>query len=195
MQSIEPANAVHPGSRARWREWLQANHRKPDGVWVVFWRKGSGRPDMSYDDSVEEGLCFGWIDSKPRKLDADRTMLWFAPRKAGSGWSGLNKRRIEKAVAAGLMTEAGMDKVKAAMADGSWSLLDAVDALEVPADLEVALDQRPGAADRFAAFPPSARRGILEWITQARRPDTRARRIAQTAELAERGERANQWRK
>lgn len=194
MPRSEPPDRVHPGSRARWRQWLEAHHTQTHGVWVVFWRKASGHPDMTYDEAVEEALCFGWIDSKPRALDADRTQLWFAPRKPGSGWSGPNKRRIERAIAADRMAPAGLEKVNAAKADGSWHLLDAVEALEIPPDLAAAFTQHPGAALNFSKFPPSARRGILEWITQAKRPDTRARRIATTAELAGRGERANQWK-
>lgn len=193
MKAEAVHNAVHPGARARWRRWLQSHHRRDEGVWVIFWRKQSGQADMSYDEAVEEALCFGWIDSKPRALDAHRTMLWFAPRKAGSGWSAPNKRRVERAIAAGRMTQAGMEKVNAAMADGSWCLLDAVEALAIPPDLAAAFAAHPGADAQFAAFPPSARRGILEWIAQARRPDTRARRVKETAELAAQGKRANQW--
>jgi uncharacterized protein YdeI (YjbR/CyaY-like superfamily) len=194
MEPEPPDNTVHPGSRARWRRWLQGNHQREGGVWVIFWRKQAGQPDMSYDEAVEEALCFGWIDSKPRALDAQRTMLWFAPRKAGSGWSAPNKRRVERAIATGRMTQAGMEKVNAAMTDGSWCLLDAVEALEIPQDLAAAFAAHPGADAQFAAFPPSARRGILEWIAQARKPDTRARRVRETAELAAQGKRANQWR-
>lgn len=190
-----PPNAVHPLTRADWRAWLAANHTRPDGVWLVTFKKATGRPRVEYGDAVEEALCFGWVDSKPGKLDADRSLLWFAPRKPGSGWSKPNKDRVERLTAAGLMTPAGLAKVDAAKRDGTWAMLDAVEALEIPPDLAAALAAAPPAADHFAAFPRSAKRGILEWIVQAKRPETRAKRVAETARLAATNERANQWRK
>lgn len=188
-----PPDSVHPQDREAWRAWLHAHHGRERGVWLVTWRKGSGRPVLAYDDAVEEALCFGWVDSRPRSLDAQRTMLWFAPRRAGSGWSAPNKARIERMIAAGRMTEAGLAKVASARADGSWTALDAIEALEIPDDLRAALDALAGAAAQFDGFPRSARRGILEWIASARRPETRARRVSETARLAQRGERANAW--
>ena len=121
-------------------------------------------------------------------------MLWFAPRKAGSWWSRPNKERVARLIAAGLMTDAGLAKVEAAKRDGAWNALDAVEALEVPRDLAAAFTEFPHAADHFDAFPRSAKRGILEWIAHAKRPETRAKRVRETAELAERNVRANQWR-
>lgn len=181
-------------TRAQWRDWLSANHRQTDSIWVVTFKKGASRPRVPYDDLVEEALAFGWVDSLPRKLDEERTMLLMSPRKPGSNWSAVNKARIETMTEAGLMHPAGLAKIEQAKADGSWNALEAVDRLEVPPDLATAFDQRPGSAEAFAAFPPSTRRGILEWIGNAKRPETRAARIAETAEKAVRSERANQWR-
>ena len=186
---------VQPGSVQEWREWLAAHHTRGTGVWLVTWRAGSGGPQIGYDESVEQALCFGWVDSKGRTLDDQRTMLWFAPRKARSGWARSNKERIDRLTAAGLMEPAGLALVEAAKADGSWTLLDAVEDLVVPDDLGAALDAAPRARAHFEAFPRSVRRSILEWIVQARRPETRARRVAETAERASRNERANQWRR
>ncbi len=194
MATDLPPNAVQPANRKTWRAWLAKHHTQPDGVWLVTFKKNSGQPLLPYNDAVEEALCFGWVDSKPRKLDEQRSMLWFAPRKGSSGWSAINKARIVKMQTAGLMTPAGQAKIDAAIADGSWGLLDAVDALEIPTDLTQAFKQRPGSAQHFDAFPKSVRRGILEWIAQAKRPETRAARIAQTAEMAAANQRANQWR-
>jgi uncharacterized protein YdeI (YjbR/CyaY-like superfamily) len=162
---------------------------------VVTYKKGSGQPSPGYDALVEEALCFGWIDSKPGKVDDLRTKLWFAPRKVGTGWSRLNKERIARLQADGLMHPAGEAKITEAQADGSWTKLDAVEALEIPPDLAAALRQHPGAAENFEAFPRSAKRGILELIVQAKRPETRTARIAETATRAARNERANQWKK
>jgi len=121
-------------------------------------------------------------------------MLWFTARRRGSGWARPNKRRIEELEAAGLMTDAGRRVVEAAKADGSWSLLDDVEDLVVPPDLAAAFDADPGSREQWEGFPRSAKRGILEWVVQARTAPTRARRITEVAEKAGRGERANQWR-
>lgn len=182
-------------SRAEWRAWLEKNHGQPEGIWLVTFKKHCGEKYVSYDDIVEEALCFGWVDSLPRKLDADRSMLWLAPRKAGSNWSKLNKDRVERMLAAGLMTPAGLAKIEVAKADGSWQALDAVEALEIPPDLADALAAYAAAGPNFEAFPRSAKRGILEWISNAKRPETRAKRVAETARLAQDNIRANQWRK
>jgi uncharacterized protein YdeI (YjbR/CyaY-like superfamily) len=190
-----PDNSVHPLTRADWRAWLEANHARPEGVWLISYKKATGKPRFEYEEAVEEALCFGWIDSKPNKLDDERSLLWFAPRKPGTGWSGPNKERIERMSAAGLMAPAGLARVEAAKRDGSWSALDAVEALEIPSDLATALAAHPPASSYFEAFPRSVKRGILEWISHARTPETRARRIEETARLAAANIRVNQWRK
>jgi uncharacterized protein YdeI (YjbR/CyaY-like superfamily) len=189
-----PPDHVHPATRAAWRAWLERHHTRPTGVWVVTWKKVANRPTPSYDDLVEEALCFGWVDSRPGKLDALRTKLWFAPRQPGSGWSAPNKRRVEQLLVDGRIAPAGLAKIEAAKRDGSWTALDAVEALEIPADLAAAFARHPGGESCFAAFPRSAKRGILEWITTAKRAETRAARVDETARLAARNERANQWK-
>lgn len=195
MSAKRPANSVHPKSRPEWREWLKSNHTRESGVWVVTYKKATGLPRPEYEEIVEEALCFGWIDSKPGKLDEKRSMLWCAPRKSGTGWSRPNKARVEKLMAAGAMAPAGLAKVEAARADGSWNALDAVENLEIPADLAAALASFSSAAKNFEAFPRSVKRGILEWIGAAKRPETREKRVGETARLAEDGVRANQWRR
>jgi len=134
------------------------------------------------------------VDSKPNKLAEERSMLWFAPRKSGSGWSKPNKERVEKLIASGLMTPAGLAKVEAAKQDGSWNALDGVEALEVPPDLGKVLAADRKAQEYFNAFPRSVKRGILEWIVSAKKPETRAKRIEETVTLAAKNIRANQWR-
>lgn len=171
------------------------HHTRKQGVWLISYRKETGKPRFDYDEAVEEALCFGWIDSKPNKLDEERSLLWFAPRKAGTGWSKLNKERVERLIEQGLMMPAGLAKVEAAKQDGSWNALDAIEALEIPPDLELALANYAMAKQNFAAFPKSVKRGILEWIATAKRPETRAKRIQETAQLANENIRANQWRK
>jgi uncharacterized protein YdeI (YjbR/CyaY-like superfamily) len=163
-------------------------------VWLISYKKATGKPRFDYDEPVEEALCFGWVDSKVNTLDAERSLLWFAPRKPGTGWSRPNKLRVEQMLKAGLMAEAGLRKVAQAQADGSWTKLDAVEDLTVPDDLAQALGRYPEAARHFDAFPRSAKRGILEWIATAKTAPTRMKRIEDTARLADRNERANQWR-
>jgi uncharacterized protein YdeI (YjbR/CyaY-like superfamily) len=171
-----------------------ANHTRTEGVWLVTHKRATGKPRVEYEDAVEEAIAFGWIDSKVNKLDDQCSLLWFSPRKPTTGWSRLNKERVERLLAVDLMQPAGQAKIDAAIADGSWVKLDGVEALEIPADLEAALASYEFAAQNFAAFPRSTKRAILEWILNARRPETRAKRVAETALLADSNQRANQWR-
>ncbi len=188
-----PDNAVQVTSRAQWRAWLARHHARTTGLWVVTFKKAQGKRHVPYADIVEEALCFGWIDSKPRKLDEARSMLWLAPRKARTNWSELNRERVAQLIKDGRMTAIGFEKIEAAKADGSWSALEVVDALTIPDDLAAAFQAHEGSAANFQAFPRSTRKGILEWILTAKRAETRTARVAQTALLAGRNERANQW--
>lgn len=189
-----PTNSTHPKTRAQWRAWLEKNHERAEGVWLITYKKATGKPRVEYDEAVEEALCFGWVDSKPSKLDDERSLLYFAPRKAGSGWSKPNKERVEKLISAGRMRPAGLAKVDAAKQDGTWNALDGVEALELPPDLQAALAALPNARAFWDAFPRSVKRGILEWIQNAKRPETRSKRVGETAQLANDNKRANQWR-
>ena len=180
-------------SAEEWAAWLGANHTRARGVWLVTWRTQSGRPSLGYEDSVIEALRYGWIDSTGGKVDDDRRELWFAPRKRGSGWARTNKRRIEQLLAEGRMEPAGQRVIDAAKADGSWTLLDDVEDLVVPNDLAAAFEAFPMSRTNWDGFPPSARRAILQWIVQAKRPETRTKRIDETARLAQEGKRANEW--
>lgn len=189
-----PFNSTHPKSRAAWRKWLEKNHTRPEGVWLVSYKKATGKPRLDYAEAVEEALCFGWIDSKGNKLDDERSLLWFAPRKPKTGWSKLNKERVEKLIKAGLMMPAGLAKVEAAKKDGSWNALDAAAALEIPPDLAKAFSNNKIAKEYFEAFPRSVKGAILQWILSAKKPETRAQRIEETVTKAEKNIRANQWR-
>lgn len=179
--------------RAEWRAWLTENHRTATGVWLVFYKKSSGKPHLSYEEAVEEALCFGWIDSKPGKLDDERSMQYYSPRKPKSNWSKINKERVERLTAAGLMTESGLKMVELAKQTGTWAALDEVEELIVPPDLQAELEAQPTAAMHFGAFPRSVKRGILEWIMNAKTPETRQKRIAETVRLAAENIRANQY--
>ncbi len=180
--------------RQAWRAWLDEHHATARGVWLVYYKKGSGRPRVDYGDAVEEALCAGWIDSRPNALDAERSTQLFSPRKPRSPWSRLNKRRVESLIAAGLMRPAGLAVVEAARADGSWSAYDATEDLTVPDDLASALAADPAAHANFDLFPPSSKKNILWWISSAKRPETRAKRVAETVRLAAENKRANHYR-
>lgn len=179
---------IQPESRAAWRDWLAAHHGDGAGVWLVTWKKRTGMPTVSYEEAVEEALCFGWIDGRLRPIDDERSMQWFAPRRPKGTWARSNKERVARLEAAGLMTAAGLEAVERARANGSWNSLDEIDALIVPPDLAAALGARPGARERFDSASASVRRMALAWVTQPKRPETRAAHIEQVAAVAGRGE-------
>lgn len=179
-----------PADLAQWRAWLAENHETAGGVWLVTWKQHTGRPTVSYDDTVTAALAVGWIDSLARRLDEDRTMLWFGPRQPTSGWSRPNKQRVERVYAEGRMQPAGQRAIDLAKDNGAWTRYDDVEDLVVPEDLAAAFDRHAGSRDTWETFPPSARKAALAWIVQAKRASTRADRIEQTARLAAEGKRA-----
>ncbi len=170
--------------RNEWHDWLLMNHAVSSGVLLIYYKKGSKKPSVSYDEAVEEALSFGWIDSRVNSLDEERYMQRFTPRKVRSIWSKRNKQRVEKLVKSGLMTEAGLEKVEAAKRDGSWNALDVIEDTQIPEDLSVALASDKKAHDNFMAFSDSSKKIILHWIRDAKRPETRKRRIEKAVELA-----------
>ncbi len=167
---------VHAKTAAEWRRWLRDNHDKARGVWLVAYKAGTGKARLTYEDSIPDALCYGWIDSLNKPLDDERTALLFTPRKAGSGWSRTNKVRIARLMKEGRMEAAGLAKIVAAKRDGSWTLLDSVEALEVPDDLRRAL--RAAGIQKFGALTPGRRKEHLRALVTAKRPETRAKRIA-----------------
>lgn len=177
---------VYASDRQAWRDWLTQNHRSSAGVWLVYYKVNSGKPSIRYPEAVKEALCFGWIDSKVKSLDDERYRQIFTPRQPKSVWSKLNKQYIAELTAQGLMTEAGLAKIAAAQQDGSWTSLDAVEALLVPEDLALALAANPLAEQYFSAFGNTAKKLILTWINSAKRPTTRQQRIEKTVAAAER---------
>ena len=190
MSALDVAPQVHADDRATWRAWLEANHATESGAWLVTWRPRSGRIGLDYEAAIEEALCFGWVDGTAGRVDDDRGKLYFAPRKPRSGWAATNKVRAERLIAAGRMAPAGLAAIVRAKANGAWEVLDSVERLEVPDDLRAALEASPPAAVNFAAFSPSARKGLLAWVAFAMRPETRAARVRQVAEAAARNKRA-----
>lgn len=166
-----------PSNRAEWRAWLEKNHELVSSVWLVYYKKHTGKPSISYNEAVEEALCFGWIDSRPNTLDQDRYMQFFSPRKARSPWSKLNKQRVEKLIEQGLMTPAGFKVIEASKQDGSWNSYDAIEELALPPDFQQALAANEEARKNFAAFSNSSKKQLLWHIESAKRPETRSKRI------------------
>jgi uncharacterized protein YdeI (YjbR/CyaY-like superfamily) len=171
-------------SRSDLRKWLREHHARSESFWLVTFKRHVTPYYLAYGEVVEELLCFGWVDSRSRRLDDDRTMLLVAPRKAGSTWSAPNKRRVERLARDGRLHPAGQAKIDAAKKDGSWTFLDEIDRLEVPGDLAAAFRGQARARRNFDAFSPSARKIILLWLKTAKRPETRRKRVEETVRLA-----------
>jgi uncharacterized protein YdeI (YjbR/CyaY-like superfamily) len=184
---MDERTTVRPADRAEWRAWLAEHHRDSGGVWMITPRRATGRSTVSYDEAVEEALCFGWIDSQTSRVDDEYAAQWFAPRRPRSTWARSNKERVERLIAAGLMTEAGLEAIERARANGSWSSLDDVEALVMPDDLAAALDIVPDGRRKFDESSTSARKMALGWVGQAKRPATRANRIGAIAETLSAG--------
>jgi uncharacterized protein YdeI (YjbR/CyaY-like superfamily) len=180
-------------TRAQWRQWLSENGASMKGVWLMYYKKSSGKPHLSYDEAVEEALCFGWIDSTPNKINDEMSKQYYAPRNPKSNWSKLNKTRVDKLLELGLMTDTGMKMIDLAKKTGTWDALNDVDNLVIPEDLQSTLQSLTHAETNFNAFPPSTKKGILEWILNAKTPETRSKRILETATLAAQNIRANQY--
>lgn len=171
-------------SRAAWRRWLRSNHASASGVWLQFYKKNAARPSVTYADAVEEALCFGWIDSLVKSLDEQSYVQLFTPRKHKSAWSRSNKERVERLIAAGLMTAAGLEKIELARRNGSWESLDSVEALEIPDDLRRALARNRKARENFEKLSPSRKKQLLYSVNGARRPETRRKRIREVIAAA-----------
>lgn len=191
--NIKMFQEIQPKSAKDWRKWLEANHTQKDSVWLVLAKKESGIPTLSVTEAIDEALCFGWVDSVPNKVDENRFKILVSPRKPKSNWSKVNKDKIEKLLAAGKIAPAGLKMIELAKQTGTWNALNEVDNLIIPDDLAAALSQHPKARTYFENFPPSTRRGIIEWIFNAKKPETRAKRIDETATLAAENKRANQY--
>jgi uncharacterized protein YdeI (YjbR/CyaY-like superfamily) len=194
--ALDSLPRFHAKDRAAWRAWLEKNHATSPGVWLVTDKKAPGAATKRLDAVAvnEEALCFGWIDSLPRALDEAQSMMLCTPRKPKSKWSQVNKERVARLTAEGKMAPAGLAMVELAKKTGTWDALAEVEALVVPPDLARALAALPPARDHFEAFPRSVKRAILEWIASAKKEETRAKRVEETATLAQKNVRANQWR-
>lgn len=179
---------IHPKTAAGWRSWLDKNHTKCDGVWLIYYRTSTGKRRLSWEDAVREALCFGWIDSKVKQIDDERYKQIFTPRKAQSVWSKINKQHVAELIESGLMASAGCRTVDVAKQNGAWSFLEPIDALIVPADLAAALQGSKQAEARYEALSNSAKRAVLYPLYTAKREETRAKRLADALAVLESSE-------
>ena len=193
MELKDNIKTFHARTRAAWRRWLEKNHNKETSVWLILYKKDSTTPSINYAEAVEEALCFGWIDSKANKRDGESYFQFFAKRNPKSNWSALNKTRVAKLIESGLMTEAGLKMIHLARETGTWTALEEVDNLTIPSDLEALFKKNKTAFKNWELFSKSTRRGILEWILNAKRAETRQKRIEETVSLAEKNIKANQY--
>jgi uncharacterized protein YdeI (YjbR/CyaY-like superfamily) len=185
--------AVSAPTRKIWRNWMAKYHEKETSVWLIIFHKKSRQASVYYDEAVEEALCFGWVDSVSNSRNEESSYLYFAKRKPKSNWSKANKDRVEKLTKLGLIMPAGQAMIDLAKQTGTWTALEVVDQLTIPPDMQKLFDKNKTAEKNFLAFPASTRRGILEWILNAKRPETRQKRIEETVTLAAQNIRANQY--
>lgn len=175
---------ICPANRSQWRQWLQKNHQQKQSIWLIYYKKQAGATTMSRSEGIDEALCFGWIDSTARPIDDEKFMQLFTRRKTNSVWSAINKEKVARLVAEGLMMPAGEQSIEIAKKNGSWSILDDVEALKVPRDLTAALKAHPGAKAFFTGLSKTVRKSMLQWLVLAKRPETRQKRIIEIATLA-----------
>ncbi|MBV6645904.1 MAG: YdeI/OmpD-associated family protein [Cyclobacteriaceae bacterium] len=173
------------------QEWLSKNHETKTSVWLVKWKKDTGKPYITYDEMVDELVSFGWIDSLPKNLDNQKTMHRISPRNPKSNWSKVNRERVERLFKRGQMRDAGIKLMEEAKKNGTWNFLDDVEELIIPPDLEAAFKTHNRAKFYYNRFPNSSKRNILEWIKQAKQASTRQKRIGETVKKAEQNIKAN----
>lgn len=176
---------VHVSTREQWRKWLAENHQKEQsGIWLVFYKKQTGKLSLDYEVAVEEALCFGWIDSIIKRIDDNKYCRKFTPRKDRSRWSAINRKRVEKIVREGRMTEFGLAKIEAARNSANWESNPRPRLnTDMPQDLSLALARNRKARDFFDTLAPTYRKHFIGWIVTAKRPETRAKRLRESLVL------------
>lgn len=175
--AIGEIERYYPKNKKQWRKWLIKNHVDKYAVWLITYKQSAAQPSISWSDAVDEALCFGWIDSLKKKLDDESSIQFFSKRKPKSTWSKINKKKVEHLIETGMMTEAGLRCISIAKKNGSWEVLDTVEELLIPTDLELALKAAPEAMAFFLSLSKSIRKQILQWLVLAKRDETRKKRL------------------
>lgn len=184
----------YAASRQDWRNWLEKNAENEISVWLIIHKKASPHPSIYYPEAVDEALCFGWIDSKANTRDEFTYYQFFSKRKPKSNWSKVNKIKVAQLIELGLMRPLGLKMIEHAKSIGTWDALNEVEEIRVPDEMQKLFDQQPIAFQHWNLFSRSVKRGILEWILNAKRPETRTKRIVETVSLAAENKKANQYR-
>ena len=190
---MKEAEVFYPGSLTEWRKWLSKNHLSKQSVWLVFYSKSSEKPSVTWSEAVEVALCYGWIDSKKIKIDHETSHQFFSKRKPNSTWSKINKEKVQKLIENGQMMPAGYKSIETAKQNGSWTILDEVEELIIPGDLEKAFQKHKGSKDYFLSLSKSVRKMMLQWLVLARRPETRQKRMEEIAMLAAQRQKPKQF--
>ena len=183
-----------PSDKQDWRKWLELNHQKKEAVWLIFYKKNSSNSNLNWSESVDEALCFGWIDSVKRPIDIEKYKQYFSKRKANSNWSKINKDKVDYLTSENLMQEAGYRTIEIAKKNGSWSILDEVEALVIPEDLKKEFNERVGSLEYYESLSKSVKKILLAWVVLAKRTETRQKRIIEIADNASRKLRPKQFR-
>jgi uncharacterized protein YdeI (YjbR/CyaY-like superfamily) len=177
-------NSYRPIDKEDWRNWLIKNNLTEEAIWLIFNKKDSPNPNLNWSEAVDEALCFGWIDSTKKSIDSEKYMQYYCKRKPKSNWSKINKDKVKTLIERGLMEEAGFKSIEIAKENGSWTFLDAVEALVIPVDLKAEFVNFKGSIDYFDSLSNSAKKILLYWVISAKRKDTRQKRIFEIAENA-----------
>ncbi|NND08691.1 MAG: hypothetical protein HKN87_20140 [Saprospiraceae bacterium] len=191
---MKNAEEYCPCDKKDWRNWLQLNHNQKEGVWLVFYKKKSPNYNLSWSESVDQALCFGWIDSTKRTIDSTKYKQYFCKRKEKSNWSKINKDKVKTLIDQGLMEEEGFKSIEIAKENGSWTILDEVEALVIPEDLEAEFANCKGSLEYFDSLSKSGKKALLYWIVSAKRRETRQKRILEIVENASKNLKPKQFR-
>lgn len=190
---MDKVEVYYPASLKQWRRWLEENHLSSQSVWLVMYKKDSDKNSITWSEAVDVALCFGWIDSKKVKIDHEKSHQFFSKRKPKSTWSKINKDKVQRLIDAGQMTPSGYECIEIAKKNGWWTILDSVEKLIVPEDLEEALTKYKGSKEFFLSLSKTDKKLMLKWVVLARRPETRQRRIDQIATYAGQNKKPNQF--
>jgi len=191
---MKDAEDYCPYDKKDWRKWLELNHIKKDAVWLIFYKKKSKNHNLSWSESVDEALCFGWIDSTKRTIDSEKYKQYFSKRKVKSNWSKINKDKVKTLIDLGLMQDEGYKSIEIAKKNGSWTILDGVEALIIPKDLKEAFANYQGSMEFFNSLSKSVKKTLLYWVISAKRKETRQKRILEIVENASNNLKPKQFR-
>ena len=183
-----------PNDKKDWRRWLELNHQEKDAVWLIFHKKNTPNHNLSWSESVDEALCFGWIDSTKKAIDSERYKQYFSKRKVKSNWSKINKDKVKVLIELGLMKEEGYKSIDIAKENGSWAILDTVEALVIPKDLRDEFENHQGSSEYFNQQNKSIKKILLYWVVSAKRKVTRKKRILEISENASNNLKPKQFR-